>query len=265
MMNRITPVVKQLLIINVVIWVGLQLLTSASPQGYEIYNRYFSLHKTNLLGFQTEVNIEGQTYLLPSRIQLTNGEVITSENAQQVIGRSPSLREQIQQNLRPKSQGFQPLQVVTYFFSHSLRSFTHILFNMLALFFLGPILETVLGPKRFLRFYLFCGVFSGIVLAIFDPSPASVVGASTAVSGVLVAFAMMFPRQKLYLMLLPFGFEARWFALGYGILSLVLSIATYFEPTAGGGISHFGHLAGMIGAVLYFYIEQFLPQGSNPR
>lgn len=256
MMNRLTPIVRHLLIINVVIWVGLMMLDRAGA-GF-VYQDFFSLHKPNAVGLYPEVTIGTENYLLPPRVELNSGEVINADNAQQYVDGSPGLSDQIKSYF-PKAGEFQPLQLVTYFFSHSQRSFTHILFNMLALFFLGPILEMVLGARRFLRFYLFCGVFAGIMLALFDPSPGPVVGASTAVSGVLVAFALMFPRQKLYIMFLPIGFEARWFALGIGILSLVLSVSAYFDPGTGGNISHFGHLMGMIGAVVYFYVERFLP------
>lgn len=259
MMNRITPIVRHLLIINVVIWVGMMLLSQAG--GGFVYDEYFSLHKPNVLGLQNEVIVDHEGYLLPNRLELASGEVITGNEIQEYVSASSRLSSQVKQYF-PKADMFQPLQIVTYFFSHSLTSFTHILFNMLALFFLGPILEMVLGQKRFLRFYLFCGVFAGIMLALFDPSPAPVVGASTAVSGVLVAFAMMFPKQKLYLMFLPFGFEARWFALGMAGISLIFSVMAYFDPTAGGGISHFGHLTGMLGAVVYFYVERFLPNPS---
>lgn len=148
---------------------------------------------------------------------------------------------------RPTGMGdfnFRPVQIVTHFFSH--KEIFHILFNMMALVSLGSGVEYVLGSKRFLEFYLFCGVVGGIIITLLDPSPVPVLGASGAISGVIVAFAVFFPRQGLSVFFLP-PIEARWVATGIGVLSLVMVITG-----AGGSISHFGHLAGMIAALMYF-------------
>jgi membrane associated rhomboid family serine protease len=139
---------------------------------------------------------------------------------------------------------FRPVQIVTHFFSHT--EIFHIVFNMMALISLGSGVEYVLGSKRFLEFYLFCGVLGGILITLFDPSPSPVLGASGAIFGVIVAFAVFFPREGLSIFFLP-PIEARWVAIGIGVVSLGLVITGM-----GGSISHFGHLAGMIAALVYF-------------
>ncbi|MEO0471837.1 MAG: rhomboid family intramembrane serine protease, partial [Bacteroidota bacterium] len=150
---------------------------------------------------------------------------------------------------------FHPAQIVTSFFAHI--EIFHFLFNMLALASLGPMLEMVLGVKRFLRLYLFCGVFAGILLAFIDPSDASVLGASTAVSGVFAAFALMYPDRQISLFILP-PIEARKLLIGAAAISGVLMLVD-LNGGDGGGISHFGHLAGMLGALVYQKIEPHLP------
>jgi rhomboid-like protein len=152
---------------------------------------------------------------------------------------------------------FHPVQILTHFFSH--RSFFHILFNMLALASLGPVVEMVVGSKRFLRFYLFTGLVGGLMIAFLDPSDNPVLGASGAISGVLAAFAYMNPRAGLsFFFFLP-PIQAKYIAIGIAVLSFILVLV---EAQGGntGSISHFGHLAGMIAAVIYFYAERFFPQ-----
>lgn len=151
---------------------------------------------------------------------------------------------------------FSPIQIVTYFFNHG--SIQHILFNMLALYFIGPHVERVLGSNRFTTFYLFCGIVSGILLAFLDPSPVGVVGASGAILGVMVAFALFFPREKfLFYFVIPI--EARWLVIGTAAVSAFFVFQNYLGIQSGGNISHFGHLAGMLAAVAFFYLRRFLP------
>lgn len=135
--------------------------------------------------------------------------------------------------------GFQWWQVLTYFFIHG--SLWHILANMVALWSLGTAVEAVLGQGRFLQLYFFVGVGAGLGLAFLDPSPIPVVGASTSVSGVLTAFAMLFPRSELVIFPIPLSLSARVLAIGYAAVSLGLFL---YEPVMG-GISHFGHLLGL--------------------
>jgi len=245
MMQQISPIVRQLLILNVVVFILLQLAPDSLKT---IGSEFFTVHKSNALGIHHTVNIYGEDILI-------NPE-FSKEEAQRQVDNNPELRKKLSREGQALNQ-FKPIQVVTYFFNHG--GIMHILFNMLALFFLGPSIEQVLGGARFLRFYLFTGVFAGLALAFLDPSPYPVLGASTAVSGVMVAFALLYPRTKLYLMFLPIGIEARYMALGYGVISLVATVNEVINPGSGGNISHFGHLMGMVGAIIYFFLERFMP------
>jgi len=145
-----------------------------------------------------------------------------------------------------------PLQVVTHFFNHS--GFLHIGFNMLALSSMGSPVEHVLGSRRFLELYLFSGIIGGLLTATFDPSDVPVVGASGAICGVLVAYAYLFPESKLSILFIPWGIAARTFVLVFAGISVALIVFPFDRI----GISHFGHLAGMVGALIYFGIQRFM-------
>ena len=145
---------------------------------------------------------------------------------------------------------FKPLQLVTHFFAHI--GFLHILFNMLALFSIGTPVELVMGSRRFLQYYLICGVLGGLLIATLDPSPNPVLGASGAVAGTAVAFALFFPQNELLIFPIPFPIKAWKLVLGYGVFSFVMVV---INPVAG-GISHFAHLSGMLVAVGYFFVTQ---------
>ncbi|MCX8112910.1 MAG: rhomboid family intramembrane serine protease [Bacteroidia bacterium] len=141
--------------------------------------------------------------------------------------------------------GFEVWQIFTYFFTHS--SFWHILANMIALWSLGSAVEPVVGSREFLIMYLFVGIVSGLALAFLDPSPAPVLGASTSVSGLLTAFAYFFPRSQLVIFPIPLPIKAKWLAIGFAIISLALFL---IQPVMG-GISHFGHLCGLVLGWIY--------------
>lgn len=162
------------------------------------------------------------------------------------------------------AENFQAVQLVLHFFSHSPGSFMHILFNMIALFSIGQGVERVMGSKRFLQFYLFSGLFGGLLTALFDPSPVPVLGASGAVAGVAIAFAMIFPNQKL--ILFPIFIPIKAWKLVGGFFLLTAGFVAYsfaYPKESLGGISHFGHLAGMIAAITYFYAMRLVNQMKN--
>ncbi|MBX7241896.1 MAG: rhomboid family intramembrane serine protease [Bacteroidia bacterium] len=149
---------------------------------------------------------------------------------------------------------FLPIQLVTAFFTHG--GFFHIFFNMWVLISFGSIIEMVLGAKRFLAFYLFCGVLGSFFTALLDPSPIPVVGASGAIFGVMVAFAIFFPNQRItFFMPFPITMKSRIWMMTIGGLSSLLVVldALGVAPGITGGISHFGHLAGMVSAIIFFY------------
>jgi membrane associated rhomboid family serine protease len=147
------------------------------------------------------------------------------------------------------SEFFQPVQIVTSFFSHI--DFLHVAFNMLALVSFGTALETTIGPKRFLTEYLVYGVGAGILIAFLDPSGSPVLGASTAISGLLVSYAMRFPDAQLMFFPIPVPLKAIYYV---GILAGISAIFVTLSIVSGensGRISHFGHFAGMLVAFIY--------------
>ena len=171
--------------------------------------------------------------------------------------------------LMPLGHGFYLWQLVTYQFMHA--NFTHLLFNMFGLWMFGMEVEHVWGSRRFLGFYLLCGVAAGISQLILAPllEPTSVisvtgagiptVGASGAVYAVLVAFAMLFPDRYIYLyFLLPI--KAKYFIVGMIALG-VLSIGG--EST----VANLAHLGGAAAGFVYvIYLSRHYPfQGAVER
>jgi membrane associated rhomboid family serine protease len=139
-----------------------------------------------------------------------------------------------------KSSLFQPYQLVTYMFAHA--NFFHILFNMYALWMFGSVLERVWGPKRFLIFYLACGLAAGVTQLITMDALGSTVGASGAVMGLLAAFAYLFPNTEFFILPFPFPIKAKYMVIIYGAIDLFGGI----HPGASDNIAHFAHLGGLV-------------------
>ena len=146
--------------------------------------------------------------------------------------------------LWPLGAGFAFWQLFSYMFIHA--GFTHILFNMLALWMFGMELEHVMGSKKFLIFYLLCGLGGGIANLVIAPMFTSVgptVGASGAVYGVLLAFGMLFPERPIYIyFLLPI--KAKYFVVMYMAFEI-------FSIGSMDGVAHFAHLGGALVGFLY--------------
>ena len=173
-----------------------------------------------------------------------------------------------------QSPDFRPHQIITHLFMHG--NFTHLFFNMFALWMFGKILENVWGSKRFLIYYMITGIGAASIhllisqyqiisisnqipemvnLAIegrYNPSiPISkkltqliitpTVGASGAVFGLLLAFGMLFPNALLYLYF-AIPIKAKYFVIGYGLIELYAGISN--NPAD--NVAHFAHLGGMI-------------------
>lgn len=168
---------------------------------------------------------------------------------------------------------FKLYQLFTYMFMHA--NLEHIFFNMFAVWMFGRTLEMVFGSKRFLTYYLVCGIGAGIVqeviqyvfyateLVRYDSVNIGVeivpmaeylnfmttVGASGAVYGVLLAFGMLFPNSQMFVFPLPFPIKAKFFVIGYALIELFLGLGQ-----TGDGVAHFAHLGGMIfGFLLIMY------------
>lgn len=153
--------------------------------------------------------------------------------------------------------GFQLWQLLSYGFLHS--GLTHLAMNMLGLYMLGGHIERVLGSQHFLIYYLTCIVGAALaqllVVEFFLGGFYPTVGASGGVFGVLLAFALLFPRERLFLFPIPIPIPAWLF------VTLYASAELYFGVTGTlAGIAHFAHLGGMvIGFVLLQYWRGKLP------
>ncbi|MCL2682663.1 MAG: rhomboid family intramembrane serine protease [Bacteroidales bacterium] len=161
------------------------------------------------------------------------------------------------------AKNFYPWQYFTYLFMHA--NFMHLLFNMFALWMFGYSLENYWGSKRFLFYYLFCGVGAGLIqnvvvaYQIWDFTQAGypayliarfmnnsvTIGASGAVFGILLAFGMMFPNMLIYVyFLIPI--KAKWFVIIYGAIELIAGVSR----TGSTNIAHFAHLGGMLFGII---------------
>lgn len=189
----------------------------------------------------------------------------------------------------PMSTKFQPFQTVSHMFMHA--DLTHLLFNMLTLFFLGPIIEVTLGIKRFLLYYLLCGLgamslhigmdalsyytitqqldpieiemvlnegesiwnsgknWTGVVGEFNSLLLRGALGASGAVVGVFVAFGLMFPDRKMQLMFIPVPIKALYLMIGLILMDLFGGVSG--QAT---GIAHWAHLGGaLMGFIIITY------------
>jgi membrane associated rhomboid family serine protease len=148
--------------------------------------------------------------------------------------------------LWPIGGGFAPWQLLTYGFLHA--SPTHILFNMFAVWMFGGPMEYVWGGARFLAYYLGCVVSAALAQVVVNAvlgSPYPTIGASGGVFGILLAFAMYFPRQRVVLLIPPIPMPAWLFVTLYGALELYLGVTG-----TQAGVAHFAHLGGMLGGWL---------------
>lgn len=148
--------------------------------------------------------------------------------------------------LWPLGWGFQPWQLITYSFLHA--GFAHIFFNMFALFMFGRELEMYWDTKRFVIFYFASVLAAGItqlVTTMLSGSIYPTVGASGGVFGLLLAFALYFPHQRITLLFPPIPMPAWLFVTLYGFLELFLGITG-----TQAGVAHFAHLGGMLGGAL---------------
>lgn len=188
-MNRLTDVVKNLIIINAIVFFGIKFLGPA-------VQRYFILFP-----FSSEL--------------------------------------------------FSPIQLVTHMFNHA--DLNHLFFNMLGLFFIGPIVEQSLGPKRFLFLYLAAGV-GAVILHIFLGGGSPVLGASGCLLGVVVAFAVMYPNMEMMLIFLPIPIKAKYLVSAFVLGDLLLGFGG-----ANTGIAHFAHLGGAIVGAALIYVWRKYP------
>jgi membrane associated rhomboid family serine protease len=153
--------------------------------------------------------------------------------------------------LNPLVEGFnfQVWQLVTYQFLHA--NFSHILFNMIALWMFGIEIEHIMGSRKFLYFYLLCGVVAGLFNLFLTPvigeAPALTVGASGAIYGVLIAFALFFPNRYIFLyFFIPVKAK---YLIGFFI------ILEFFMVNSGGNVAHLAHLGGALAGFVFILLD----------
>ena len=167
------------------------------------------------------------------------------------------------------ASNFHLYQFVTYMFLHA--NLTHIFFNMFALWMFGVVVENVWGPRKFLFYYISCGIGAGLMQELVqlfdfyfritaqDPTVTfpelfvigqqlahqlnswATIGASGAVYAILLAFGMIFPNERIFIFPLPIPIKAKWFVLGYAAIELVSAVSS-----SGDGVAHMAHLGGML-------------------
>ncbi len=158
---------------------------------------------------------------------------------------------------------FRLYQFVTYMFVHA--NLWHIFFNMFALWMFGRIMEQVFGARRFIVFYLVCGVGAGLMQELVQyadfaargltslPLHAirdalntwTTVGASGAIYGILLGFGMTFPNERLFIIPIPIPIKAKYFVAGYAVIELLSAVTRSAD-----GVAHVAHLGGMLFALL---------------
>lgn len=178
-------------------------------------------------------------------------------------------------------------QLVTYMFMHA--SLSHLFFNMFALWMFGCIVERTWGARKFLVYYMVCGIGAGLlqemaqfvqfymlatenihgfsvsqIMTVAKASAAEInlwttVGASGAIYGILLAFGMLYPEERMFIFPLPVPIKAKFFVVGYAAIELFMAFST-----SGDGVAHLAHLGGMLfGFLLIRYWRRHPGRGYN--
>jgi membrane associated rhomboid family serine protease len=150
--------------------------------------------------------------------------------------------------------GFQPWQLVTYAFLHG--GIWHLAFNMFALYMFGGPIEQVFGQRRYLIYYFVCVVSAAItqlLVSMMMGGGGPTIGASGGVFGLLLAYAIYFPHNRIMLLFPPIPMPARVFVVVYALLELVFGVTG-----AENNVAHFAHLGGLVGG---FLLLQFWRSG----
>ncbi|HJS88622.1 MAG TPA: rhomboid family intramembrane serine protease [Steroidobacteraceae bacterium] len=155
---------------------------------------------------------------------------------------------------------FRPWQLITYAFLHA--GILHIFFNMFALYVFGPALESYWGGRRFLAYYFVCVIAAGCTQLAVEYGMGSgepTLGASGGIFGILLAFAMLFPRTRL-LLYFAIPVPAWLFVAGYAVLELF-----YGVTGRQGSVAHFAHLGGMLGGAIMMLFWRLRADGGGWR
>jgi membrane associated rhomboid family serine protease len=135
-------------------------------------------------------------------------------------------------------------QLFTYIFLNG--GFSHLLFNLLALWMFGGEIENYWGSRKFTFYFFFCGIGAGICTVLITPYQYfPVIGASGAIYGLLLAFGWLFPKRLIYVYFLV-PIPAKYFVIIYGLIELFSSMGG-----TGGGVAHLTHLGGLLFGLIY--------------
>lgn len=169
---------------------------------------------------------------------------------------SPEIRSVLAMN--PASFAGHPWGALSYLFVHS--SILHLATNMLGLYLFGTAVESRMGSRSFLFYYIYCGIgaalFSLLLSLLLPQSP--IIGASGAVLGVAVAFAMFWPDAEIMVFPIPVPIRARTLVIGLAVLDLV------FARWVQDGVAHEAHLGGMLAGWMFFKIQSFSQRRPAP-
>ena len=145
---------------------------------------------------------------------------------------------------------FYPWQLITYQFMHG--GFYHIFFNMFVLWMFGMEIENLWGSKKFLYYYLICGVAAGLAQLFIAPlfsTPAPTIGASGAIFGVMIAFGLLFPDRYIFLwFLIPI--KAKY------LIGFLFVLEIFWIGDAGSDVAHLAHLGGAIAGFIYIMLDK---------
>jgi len=139
-----------------------------------------------------------------------------------------------------ENSNFYIWQLISYQFIHG--GFMHLFFNLFALWMFGAELEEMWGSKKFLSYYLLCGIGAGLVQLFIAPlfsDPAPTIGASGAIYGILLAFGLTFPDRPIFMFPLFIPIPAKFFVIIFAGIELLTGVTS-----SGGGVAHFAHLGG---------------------
>ncbi len=177
-----------------------------------------------------------------------------------------------------KSDVFRPYQLITHMFLHG--GFMHLFFNMFGLWMFGSVMERIWSPKKFISFYLICGIVAGLTQmanytydfwqidhSILNPNDLmeyqramrmnATVGASGAIMGVLVAYGFLFPDTEMIIFPIPVPIKTKWAILGIVALDFFGGISN----TANDNVAHFAHIGGAIAG--FFIMRYWKKKGSQ--
>ena len=143
-----------------------------------------------------------------------------------------------------RSGNFKVWQLVTYMFMHA--GWMHLIFNMIGLYMFGMTLENFWGSKRFLQFYIICGLIAGGTQLALQGGSLYSLGASGAIMGILAGFAYLFPNTELYIYFIPIPVKAKYAISGFILLDLFGAVV----PREGDQIGHYAHLGGALAGLI---------------